>query len=182
VGATAASIVKTTYIGSYDKSHDQLFVSVSLVKWSMVEINFSNITSSLPTLQPLLRRILEKAGYSFTNYTHKPPNGPSYALQSLDYGVHKSLFWTMVDTRRHLNSHDSEENMIIASGGIIKTSEINVEVEEGNQRSQLEADPEAYRRNLQTFLTVILHDFEGARIAGMLSIWNGFQDWFPWQY
>ncbi|KAL7272449.1 hypothetical protein RUND412_004751 [Rhizina undulata] len=129
--ATVASIVKMAYLSNYGQSGDYLYTTVYLAKWSMVEVNVGIITSSMPTLQPLFRRILEKTNYSLSNPS-KTPNCPSHALQSFDYGAHKSVLRTTVDTRRNLNRYDSEENMIIASGGIAKTSEITVEIEEGH--------------------------------------------------
>ncbi|KAL7272450.1 hypothetical protein RUND412_004752 [Rhizina undulata] len=134
VSVTAASIVKMAYLSSYGPSEDVLYTTVPLVKWAMVEINVANVTSSLPTLRPLFRRILEK---SLSHPSKSTPNGPSHALQSLDYGAHKSVLRTTVDTRRNPNRHDSEENMIIASGGIAKTSEISVEIEEGDHSGQI---------------------------------------------
>ncbi|KAL7271492.1 hypothetical protein RUND412_005752 [Rhizina undulata] len=131
--ATAASIVKMAYLSSYGPSEDILYETVHLTKWAIIEINVCIITSSLPTLQPLFRRILEKTGCSLIYNPSKTPNCPSHELQSLNYGAHKSVLRTTVDTRRNLNRYDSEENMIIASGGIAKTSEITVEIEEGHR-------------------------------------------------
>ncbi|KAL7269836.1 hypothetical protein RUND412_007475 [Rhizina undulata] len=133
--AMAASIIKTTYLPSYGASNDYLYKTAPLVKWAMTEVNVGIITSSLPALQPLFRRILERTNCSLSNPS-KTPNGLSHVLGPLDYGAHKSVLRTTVDTRRSLNRHNSEENMIIASGGIAKTSEITVEIEEGHRSAQ----------------------------------------------
>lgn len=58
VFATAAALVKTTYVSNYGKEGDWLWDSRNITIWTVVESNTGIIAGNLPCLKPLFRRVL----------------------------------------------------------------------------------------------------------------------------
>ncbi|PVI03374.1 hypothetical protein DM02DRAFT_612305 [Periconia macrospinosa] len=56
--ATAAALVKTTYVSQYGKQGDWLWDSRNITIWTVVESNTGIIAGNLPCLKPLFRSVL----------------------------------------------------------------------------------------------------------------------------
>ncbi|KAJ1333315.1 hypothetical protein MN608_03305 [Microdochium nivale] len=69
VFATAAGIVKITFLSDYGKFGDLLYDSTDLTIWTTAEICTAIIATSIPCLKPLFRRILR--GSSAAKYYHR---------------------------------------------------------------------------------------------------------------
>ncbi|OCL11955.1 hypothetical protein AOQ84DRAFT_313007 [Glonium stellatum] len=58
VFATAAALVKTSFLTTYGKNGDWLWDSRNLTIWTVIESNVGIIAGNLPCMKPLFRRIL----------------------------------------------------------------------------------------------------------------------------
>jgi hypothetical protein len=58
VFATAAALVKLSYVSSYGRSGDWMWDSRNLTIWTVIECNVAIIAGNLPALKPLFRTIL----------------------------------------------------------------------------------------------------------------------------
>jgi hypothetical protein len=56
--ATAAAVVKLSYVSTYGRSGDWLWDSRNLTIWTVIECNIAIVAGSLPTLKPLFRSVL----------------------------------------------------------------------------------------------------------------------------
>ncbi|OCK79704.1 hypothetical protein K432DRAFT_59635 [Lepidopterella palustris CBS 459.81] len=58
VFATAAALVKTSFLPSYGKHGDWLWDSRNLTIWNVIESNIGIVAGNLPCMKPLFRRVL----------------------------------------------------------------------------------------------------------------------------
>jgi hypothetical protein len=87
--ATAAAIVKLSYVSNYGKTGDWLWDSRNLTIWTVVECNCGIIAGNLPCLKPLFRTVLGSSTYgrgsrkdSHSNYISKT-YGPGSHVRSI---------------------------------------------------------------------------------------------------
>lgn len=69
--ATAAALVKLTYLPNYGKTGDWLWDSRNLTIWTVVECNVGIIAGNLPCLKPLFRTVL---GSTYGRGSRKTPS------------------------------------------------------------------------------------------------------------
>lgn len=81
--ATAAALVKTSFLPSYGKTGDWLWDSRNLTIWTVVESNIGIIAGNLPCLKPLFRVVLG------STYGHgsRRRTVPQYGYGSRPYGA-----------------------------------------------------------------------------------------------
>jgi hypothetical protein len=88
--ATAAALVKLTYVSSYGRSGDWLWDSRNLTIWTVIECNIAIVAGSLPCLKPLFRSVLSST-YGRGSRKTEPskyisrPYGPGTAQRSKNY-------------------------------------------------------------------------------------------------
>ncbi|ORY08687.1 hypothetical protein BCR34DRAFT_488389 [Clohesyomyces aquaticus] len=76
--ATAACLVKISYLPNYGKTGDWLWDSRNITIWTIVECNVGIISGNLPTMKPLFRKVLGSTyghgsrGKSGGKYVSKP--------------------------------------------------------------------------------------------------------------
>jgi hypothetical protein len=88
--ATAAAIVKLSYVSTYGRSGDWLWDSRNLTIWTVTETNIAIVAGNLPCLKPLFRTIL---GSTYGRGTRKTdpssyiskPYGPGSNQRSRNY-------------------------------------------------------------------------------------------------
>ncbi|KAF8538675.1 hypothetical protein BDD12DRAFT_926709 [Trichophaea hybrida] len=127
--ATAASIVKTTYIHSYGKAGDFLWDSVNISVWTTIENDVAIISASMPALKPLFSKILEKTVYSYSSRTD---GSQGHTLSALGHNSKVAGITNDIRASRDRNSkrgtkldNESEEGII----GISKSTDVRVDVE-----------------------------------------------------
>ena len=81
--ATAAALVKTSYIPSYGKTGDWMWDSRDLTIWTVVECNTGIVAGNLPCLKPLFRVVL---GSTYGRGSRKA-SAPAYGYGSRRYGA-----------------------------------------------------------------------------------------------
>lgn len=81
--ATAAALVKTSFIPSYGHTGDWLWDSRNLTIWTVVESNIGIIAGNLPCLKPLFRAVL---GSTYGRGSRKT-YAPQYGYGSRPYGA-----------------------------------------------------------------------------------------------
>ncbi|KAI5779910.1 hypothetical protein DFH27DRAFT_520180 [Peziza echinospora] len=121
--AAACSLVKLKYTVNYGKTGDFLWDSTQLTVWSVGEINVGIVCACMPALKPLVKRFLEKTGFTTGSRGHKSSGSGahnasnSHRLSNLPKGVA-----TSGSRRGHSkitsSSNESEETMIQQSRGI----------------------------------------------------------------
>lgn len=70
--ATAASMVKLSYIGNYGRAGDFLWDSRNLTIWTVQECNVGMVAGNLPCLKPLFRTILSSTYGKGSRKTSQP--------------------------------------------------------------------------------------------------------------
>ncbi|KAF1928177.1 uncharacterized protein M421DRAFT_391775 [Didymella exigua CBS 183.55] len=83
VFATAAALVKTSFLPSYGRTGDWLWDSRNLTIWTVVECNTGIIAGNLPCLKPLFRVVL---GSTYGRGSRKN-TAPQYGYGSRPYGA-----------------------------------------------------------------------------------------------
>jgi hypothetical protein len=95
--ATAAALIKVTYLGTYGKTGDWLWDSRNITIWTVIECNIGIVAGNLPALKPLFRTILGSTygRGSQRNTGSKPMPGHSYGrgtgLRSTGKDAYNSL-------------------------------------------------------------------------------------------
>jgi len=73
--ATAAALVKLTYLPNYGKTGDWLWDSRDLTNWTVIECNIGIVAGNLPCLKPIFRTVLGSTygrGSTQPKYFSKP--------------------------------------------------------------------------------------------------------------
>ena len=81
--ATAAALIKTSFLPSYGRTGDWLWDSRNLTIWTAVESNIGIIAGNLPCLKPLFRAVL---GSTYGRGSRKT-SAPQYGYGSRPYGA-----------------------------------------------------------------------------------------------
>ncbi|KAJ4983126.1 integral membrane family protein [Stagonosporopsis vannaccii] len=81
--ATAAALIKTSFLPSYGKTGDWLWDSRNLTIWTVVESNIGIVAGNLPCLKPLFRAVL---GSTYGRGSRKT-SAPAYGYGSRPYGA-----------------------------------------------------------------------------------------------
>jgi len=151
VFASAASIIKTSYIGNYGKTGDFLWDSQNLTIWTATECNVGILAASIPCLKPLFKAMLDKSGYSSDKNRKRDTRG--YYVQDSKQGHSLTTFRrgerdgphgglarneanisaTASKSSANVMSTEipSEESILpLQSNGIMKTMQIQIQSEE----------------------------------------------------
>lgn len=83
ISATAAALIKTSFLPSYGKTGDWLWDSRNLTIWTVVECNTGIVAGNLPCLKPLFRAVL---GSTYGRGSRKT-SAPAYGYGSRPYGA-----------------------------------------------------------------------------------------------
>lgn len=85
---TACAVMRLVHLSSYGSSGDWLYDTVSLAKWSMLELTVSIIAGSLPSLRPLVRCVLGGLTYAqgTTSRSRKRKTATAAAAAAAAYG------------------------------------------------------------------------------------------------
>jgi hypothetical protein len=83
--ATAAALVKLSYVSTYGRSGDWLWDSRNLTIWTVIECNIAIVAGNLPCLKPLFRTVLG------STYGRGSRKGDSSKYVSRPYGPGSNL-------------------------------------------------------------------------------------------
>jgi hypothetical protein len=83
--ATAAAVVKLSYVSTYGRSGDWLWDSRNLTIWTVIECNIAIVAGCLPCLKPLFRTVLGST-YGRGSRKTDPAN---YGSRSYGPGTHQ---------------------------------------------------------------------------------------------
>ncbi|KAF3343320.1 hypothetical protein VDGL01_10340 [Verticillium dahliae] len=147
--ATAAAIVKITFLGEYGKHGEFLFDSSDLTIWTTVEICTAIIAACIPCLKPLFKAMLRgssadkgptgykiKSGYTRNNTTDRDIRPPRADFGNIE-------LFTRTSTIRGIHGGSglksgSEESIIpqkdLGGDRIVKTVNISVSVDEERKK------------------------------------------------
>ncbi|KAG7129156.1 hypothetical protein HYQ45_011577 [Verticillium longisporum] len=147
--ATAAAIVKITFLGEYGKHGDFLFDSSDLTIWTTVEICTAIVAACIPCLKPLFKAMLRgssadkyptgykiRSGYMRNNATDLDTSPPRSDLGNIELFTRASTIHE-IQGGFGLKS-GSEESIIpqkdLGEDGIVKTINISVSVDEERKK------------------------------------------------
>ncbi|CUS06728.1 unnamed protein product [Tuber aestivum] len=137
--AVIASIVRINALYIFQNSKDIPYDGIFILIWSQVEINVAIISASAPGILPLVRYITgsSKPGKSDDySYPASPKNQTCHiALQSLG-GARRGEGATSNITGGRVILNESEEN-IVTKSGIIRTTDVRVEIGTGRSEESL---------------------------------------------
>ncbi|KAM0609217.1 hypothetical protein ACHAO3_001457 [Verticillium nonalfalfae] len=147
--ATAAAIVKITFLGQYGKHGDFLFDSSDLTIWTTVEICTAIVAACIPCLKPLFKAMLRgssadkyptgykiRSGYTRNNTTDLDTRPPRSDFGNIE-------LFTRASTIHEIHGgfglkSGSEESIIpqkdLGGDGIVKTVNISVSVDEERKK------------------------------------------------
>ncbi|KAM0323157.1 hypothetical protein ACHAQA_009007 [Verticillium albo-atrum] len=150
--ATAAAIVKITFLSEYGKYGDFLFDSSDLTIWTTVEICTAIVAACIPCLKPLFKALLrgssaEKypSGYTKNGYVRKNTTDPNTSRTTRSDAGDIELF-SRADTVHDIHAgfdfkSGSQESIMPhqepGSEGIMKTVHISVDEEQRNPKEVL---------------------------------------------
>ncbi|KAI5779847.1 hypothetical protein EDC01DRAFT_670105 [Geopyxis carbonaria] len=134
--ACVASIVKLATLPQILESGDLSWYATTPLIWSVVEINVSVLAASLPAMKGLIKKYFPRllSGISSGSRSRNRDN----QSHELEYNVHmrKSKMETKVSSRTPVEhddlsslSNSSQDRINVPEGGIMKTTEVQVDVE-----------------------------------------------------
>lgn len=82
--ATAAAVVKTSYLPSYGKKGDWLWDSRNITIWTVIESNTGIVAGNLPCMKPLFHRVL---GSIYGSGSRSQPSHVKYYGRGTDHSV-----------------------------------------------------------------------------------------------
>jgi hypothetical protein len=144
----AAAIIKVGYLVNYGKTGDWLWDSRNITIWTVVECNMGIMAGSLPTLKPVLKRVL---GSTYGSGSRKTPTAANYYAG----GTRKSgSHWTALGSRRDGvtdetsserafnrgvgQSYELDENIISPSAKTTTKVTVSADVESKSSTSSLD--------------------------------------------
>lgn len=146
--ATAAAIVKITFLSNYGKHGDFLYDSSDLTIWTTIEICTAILAASIPCLKPLFKAIL--SGSSAERYGSKYNNNGYYRStggKKSQHGPENNGNIELYGRSRHTTTAGvgnqsrtgSEESIIYTKGsggeGITKTTQVIVTMDDYTQET-----------------------------------------------
>ncbi|KAF5618743.1 integral membrane protein family [Fusarium sp. NRRL 52700] len=146
ISATAAAIVKITYISNYGKHGDFLFDSSDLTIWTTVEICVAIIAACIPCLKPLFKAVLHGSSirsHKYSNNGYISSQKRSQPNSDGERGI--EMYRSTMPGRNGVTSYPSKsgsEESIIArpmsnSDGIMRTLEVSIVVAKEEQEREL---------------------------------------------
>lgn len=136
--ASAAAIVKTTYIYSYGSTKDPLFDVVDLSLWNSLEQDIGIIAACIPCLKQPAERLLKRVGLVST--THRSRQSGYYPHNRYPHSHEMGSIHTTVDggewkRGRQRNDDANSDDSVVALAktkpvAIAKTTEVTYNTEE----------------------------------------------------
>lgn len=128
--ATAAAVVKLSYVSTYGRSGDWLWDSRNLTIWTVIECNIAIFAGCLPCLKPLFRTVL---GSTYGRGSRKTdpskyvsrPYGPGTGQRSRNYSELHSNRTKDGDAEYQGYGSSKEAYMLTTIGAVEKRSDMD---------------------------------------------------------